>query len=779
MNAQDRNLNPEEENLLQRTISKYLPYWPLFSAAIILGIFAGWVYIKRSVPVYEATATLIIKDEKKGNEESKLMESLNQISSKKIVENEIEVLQSRNIMEDVANHLNLYTPVLQQASFHIKPAFFTAPVVVKALQPAALKTRENIPLSYDNKSRQVILDGIYRYPLNKPVSTQYGQLSFVPNENLKPKDANPDNSEFLLSIYSRQDLIPALLKNLKAEPASKNSSIINLSFRDEVPQRAENVLNELINAYRKAELTEKNALAKNTLEFVNERLAIVVKDLDTIQQKVQEYKSDRNAVDISTQGQLYLQNVSENDQKLSEVNTQISVLNQVENFVKSNKNSGGIVPSTLGVSDPLLSELLTKLNTLELEYEKGKATIGENNPKLLEIKDQINKIKPNILKNINSQQKSLNAMRSNISATNSEYNSILNRVPQKERQLIDITREEQNKRSIYEFLLQKKEESEIAYASTVANNKVVDYAAAGKNPVSPRKMVVYFGAISLMGLLAFGFITIKESFTGKVVYRQEIESKTKIPIIGEITYDKSKKPIVIASGERSFIAEEFRKLRLSLSFLGINEKHKKILVTSSISGEGKSFVAANLAVSLTLTGKKVALVDMDLNNPSQEKIFGKTSKPGVTDYLEGKKEANDIIYKIPEFENLHIISAGNLSENPTELLANGMAEKLIAFLDRIFDVVIIDTSPMVLVTDGYMLTHLCDATIYVVRHQYTPKVLIKRLDASSRINPIHNPAIVFNGVKQRGFLAANYGYGYGYDYVYGKKRGHKSLILKS
>lgn len=763
---------PEEENLIQQIFSKYFPYWPVFLSALLIGILVAFIYLKFTTPVYEATATLIIKDEKKGNEESKLTESLNQISSKKIVENEIEVLQSRRLMQDVAKKLNLFTPISQKETFKTSSAWYNSPIKVESPTPEQLKTKLNIPISFDKNSKGVILQG-NKYPLNTISNTPFGKLEFVANENYQPGE---EDNKYFLSIYSQQDLVPSLLSNLKAEASGKLSSIVNLSYRDEIPSRAEDVLNQLINSYRQSEIDEKNSMAKNTMAFVNDRIGLVTKDLDSIQQKVQAFKSDKNAVDIGTQGTLYLQNVSQNDQKLGEVNTQISVLNQVESFVKNRGSGQSIVPSTLGVSDPMLTQLLDKMNSLELEYEKGKSTIGENNPRLLEIKDQINKIRPNILDNINSQQKSLNAMRNNISSTNSSYNSILRSVPQKERELIDISRSEQNKRNIYDFLLQKKEESEIAYASTIANNKVVDYAAAGNKPVSPKKMIIYLASIAFFLAIPIGFLTIRESINGKVIYRHEIEKYTDIPVIGEVAFNKSKNPIVIEAGKRSFIAEEFRKLRLSISFLGINENHKKILVTSSIPGEGKSFIAANLAVSLSLTGKKVVIVDMDLNNPTQAKIFNSAEKFGVTEFLEGKKRADDLVKKLPGFENLYLITAGELPEEPTELLGNGKAEELIESLNKKYDIVLIDTSPLVPVTDGYMLTHICDTTLYVVRHQYTPKVFIKRIDASNNINPIHNPGIIFNGVKQRGFMPGYYGYNYGYDYAHGtNKRDKKAL----
>ncbi len=243
----------------------------------------------------------------------------------------------------------------------------------------------------------------------------------------------------------------------------------------------------------------------------------------------------------------------------------------------------------------------------ELEYDKLKKTVGENNPTLVALRDQINKMKPSILQNIQSQQQSLNAAKQNCTMTNGSYNSILQTVPQKERQLLDISREQATKSGIYAFLLQKKEESELSYASTVSDHRIVDNALAGSGPVSPKRSLIYLVSIVMCVGVCFAIIVIRESLTGKVLYRHEVESRTSIPIIGEIAFNKTKVPLVVEAGKRSFIAEEFRKLRISLSFLGINEKHKKILITSSISGEGKSFIAANLAVSLSLTGKKVVI----------------------------------------------------------------------------------------------------------------------------------------------------------------------------
>lgn len=763
----NRMKQEDENNLLHQFISKYLPYWPLFLLSIVIAVGLASIYLRYTIPVYQATATLIIKDEKKGNEESKLVESLDQISSKKIVENEIEIIKSRKLMEDVVKSLGLYAPVYEKGNVHTLLAYTSSPVSVVAPDPDSLQIFDEIKIKFDSANQQVILNNKFKYSLGGFVSTPFGRLKFIANKDFIKPAIPPEQLYF--SLLPPKLVVPGFLGGLSVEAASKLSSIVLLSYRDVDPLRAEDILNELIHSYQQSANDEKDLLAKNTLAFVNERLNIVSYDLDSIEKKVQQYKSGNKAVDISTQGQLFLQNVSANDQKLGDVNTQIAVLDQVENFVKSNTNSkGGIVPSTLGVTDPMLSQLTQQLYDAELEYDKLKKTVGENNPNLVAIADKINKIKPSILSNIRSQRQSLNATKQNIASTNSSYNSLLQSVPNKERQLLDISREQQIKSNLYAFLLQKREESEIAYASAVSNSRVVDYAQSSPNPVSPKRILIYLIAVVLFLGICGGIISIKEFLTGKVLYRNEIESLTVIPVIGEIAFDKSKQNIVIEKGRRSFVAEEFRKLRISLSFLGIDAAHKKILITSSISGEGKSFIAANLAVSLSLTGKKVVLVDMDLNNPTINKILNLPSEEGITEFLEGAKDPEEIIKHVEAYENLFFISAGaDLPEDPSELLSNGKVNELIIYLENIFDVVLIDTSPMVLVTDGYVLTGLCDATLYVVRHKYTPKILIKRLDENNYINPITNPAIIFNGVKMRGFFKNNYGYGY--DYVYGNK----------
>ncbi len=768
MEKMDRNIVTEEKESSgggQQMISKFLPYWPLLILYALLAFAAAYAYLRYATPIYEASATLIIKDERRGGgEDSKILESLDLIASKKTIENEIEVLKSRALMEKVVKALYLYAPIAQEGKLKSGDAYVLSPIKVEVLNPDSIQEFQRIDFSYDKNSQTVLLNNKDKYPINKFVSTPYGTLRFLPNK-YKFATLNSDRKQLYFALMEPQNVANGLLKGFKISP-NKQSAIIELSYKDPIPQRAVDLLNQLIILYDKASISEKNTLGINTLSFVNEQLSGMAKDLDSIEKKIQQYKSGSGAVDIGAQGASYLKNVGENDQKLSDVNMQLSMLNQVEKFVGARQNGEMLAPSTLGV-DPSLVTLITQLQTAQTEYDNLKKTVGANNPTLKSLSDQIGKLRPSIDENIQSQKQSLTASRKSLYSTNGNYNAMLSTVPYKEKQLLQISREHQTLSNQYQFLLQRKQETEMSLASVISNSRIVDKALAGKDPVSPNKKMIYimalFGAVGLF----VGTIILKDTLTGKIKFRNEIEKMTSIPILGEITFEKTKDPLIIEKGTRSLAAEEFRKLRVSLSFLGIDADHKKLLLTSSISGEGKSFIAANLAVSISLTGKKVVLVDLDLNKPTLSDILRVNFEVGVTEFLSGEKEAYQVVNKLDTHENLSFISAGSLPENPTELLANGKVKSLIEYLENNFDMVVIDTSPAVLVTDAFILSGLCDATLYVIRHNYTPKMLVKRIDENTQFNPINNPAIIFNGLKTRGLFKNNYGYGY--NYVYGNK----------
>lgn len=739
---------------------KYSPYWPIFIAFLIISLCAAWFYLRITPKKYEIEASVLIKDDKKGTSDGDAITSIQQINRKKIVENEIEIFRSRTLMAEVVKNLRLYAPVLEENKFAPKSAYTTSPVVVEVEYLDNVTPAKKVPFLYSEKDSQVVI-GAKRYPLNQFVTTEYGSLKFTANKRQFNKATNP----LFFSLEDPKKVTSALLEGLTATATTKLTSILTLKIRNTDPREGEDILDELIKVYNLASLREKTKLANTTSSFIGARLEEVKQELSKIEAKAQAFKSSQSAVDISTQGQLLLKSSTETGQKMQEVDLQLSAINEVEKYVKDKESRGGIVPSMLGLKDPTLPDLLTKLRDQELEYEKLRQTTADNHPMVLAIKDQINKIKPGILENINNQRRTLEASKLNLHSINNTYSTTLQSLPGKEQALIDISRQQNIMSNMYEFLRHKKDETDLA-SIDIADTRIVDNAEASLEPVTPKSKLIYLVALVLSLILPAGLISLKEFMNRKILFRHEIEALTNTPIIGEISMDKSKDPLVIQQGKRTFIAEQFRRMRTSLGYVGGNSGKKKILVTSSLSGEGKSFVAANLALSLALTDKKVVLLELDLANPSLSAKLNVNYKEGVSNYLWGECEPEHIIKRTAANNNLFFIPSGPLPENPSELLMSDKLKELLVYLEEAFDILIIDSAPATLLSDAYVLSPLCDVTLYVVKHKFTPKSYLERLDEENSANQLNNMRIVFNGIQSRGFTKNGYGYGYGYGYIH-------------
>jgi len=744
---------------------KYFAYWPLFLLLLFITLTSAWLYLRYKMPVYETTATLLIKDDQNtpssGNE---MTQAFDLFGSKKNVENEVEVLQSKTLMQEVVKNLHLYAPVFAQGRVLNQSAYLYSPIIIEAKYPDSIDIANKVEFKYDHVT-QVVIIGNRKYPVNQWITTPYGILRFASNQYYKGsfEDEGKDD-DFYFSLTTVKKAANSILNQITIAPSNKQSTVIDLTIKGEVPKRGENILNDLLKVYKEAAIQDKNLLAANTLKFVNERLQIVANDLDSVEGSLERFKSQNKITDISAQGQIYLQTVAANDQKVSDINVQLAMLDQVEKYINSKGDLGGIVPATLGTDDPVLTDLLQKLSDLELKYTQTKKIVPENNPAVIALVDGINKLKPQILENIKSQRRNLIAGREDMTATNNQYSSMLKGIPEKERELLGISRQQAIKNNIYTFLLQKREETALSFASAIADSRVIDQAESGDMPVSPKRKLIFLVAILAAFVLGIASIYMKDVFTRTVQDKSDIEKYTNLPILGEVVYDRSKSTIVINEGKRSFIAEEFRQLRTSLSYMGIDKAHKKIMITSSITGEGKSFIAVNLGISLSLMNKKVVLLEFDLRKPKLSEQFNIARSEGLSTYLIGNTPMVETV-KPTNISNLFLVPSGPIPPNPSELISNGRLVELFSYLNSHFDFILIDTAPINPVTDAFILSPLCDVTLYVVRDSYTPKIFLKKLEEKLRTNSLKNPAIVYNGIKEKGF--GKYGYGYGYEYGYG------------
>jgi capsular exopolysaccharide synthesis family protein len=769
METKKKGSLPEEDNLFNQIIFRFFPYWPLFLVLIVISVAGGFLYLRYATPAYDITATILIKDEKKGLDDSKIMESLNIFSPNNIVENEMEVLQSRGLMNDVVQKLYLYAPVFSEGRVRSIPAYTSSPIIVQASNPDLLDTiRINTKIYFNyNAAQELVTLENKSYPLNQWVNTSHGTLKFIKNPNLKTAETKP----LYFILVSPKEIITSVLKNLQVSAPNKLSTIVDLTLKDEDPERGEDILNELIRVYDVAAINDKNAFSSKTLSIVEGRLTQVQHQVDSIQSLINQYKSRNGIVDLSEQSSMFLKTVGDNDQKVADINMQLAVLDEVEKYANSKDHNAGVIPSTLGIDNPVLSNLLQKLYDLEINYQRLKMTATVNNPTLVSLSNDIEKTRSDILENARVQRISLNASRDNINSTINNYSSQLRNIPEKERELVEISRQLSVLSSTYDFLLQKKEEASLSYESTVGNSRTVDKAQASIKPTSPQKLIVFLLAVAFAVIMGALIVIWKELFSSKILFRSDIDKFTSIPVIAEMVdfSKKKRKEKSISNDQKKIIVhEQFRQLAASMGLYGRNVSKNKILVTSSISGEGKSFICENLALSLARSGKKVILIDLDFRNPQTSQKFNTENEVGISDFLEGEREPYEII-KHTDQNNLFIAAAGSVAiEKTNELLLNEeKLKELFNYLEEVFDFIILDTPPVEPISDAFILGEYCDFVLYIIKHRHTPKTIIKLLDQNHKIKGLKNIGIVFNAVKPRGFVKRTYGYGYGFSYEYG------------
>lgn len=767
----ENKIHKAEKTLVSQIIFRFFPYWPLFLALCLIGILGAYIYLRYATPLYDISATVLIKDEKKGSSDSRIMQSLNIMSSDDIVENEIEILHSKALMNDVVLKLYLYAPIYSEGRLTSVTAYASSPVKIEVRNPQDLDTSSSeskkIYFDYDFKNATVKIEN-KNSKINEWVSTSYGTLKFMPNPNYREAEKRP----LYFYLMPPKAVTNSLIERLGITQPNRLSSIVKLNFQDDSPRRGEDILNELINTYNIASIEDKNQFSSKTLSIVTDKLANIQQQVDSIQHLINQYKQKNEIVNLSEQSSLFLQNVGDNDQKLADINRQLSVLNDVEKYVSSKDQSDGTIPSTLGINDPVLSNFIQKLYDLELNYQRLKMTATENNPAMQSLANDIAKTKSAILENAAVQRVSLNASRNNLNAILNNYSSKLNNIPDKERDLITISRQLSALNNAYDFFLQKKQEASLTNASTLANSRTIDNAQSSITPTSPQKIIVVL--IALAAALAIGIVVVlcREMFSSTIMFRADINKYTNIPVMAEILDTNSSYKHISENQKNIIVNEQFRQLATSIKLYTRNSSRKKLLITSSITGEGKTFVSTNLASCFATSGKKVIILDFDFRNPRISETYNLSIEHGISDFLNGQKNVYEII-KRSEIENLFVAGAGTVPlHKANELLLSEKLGELFNYLEEAFDLIIVDTAPVEPVTDAYILSEYCDFSLYVVKHAYTPKSIIGLLDENNRVRSLKNIAIVFNGVKPRGFAKNAYGYGYGftYDYAYNQRK---------
>ena len=805
----ERQCETEDEKIdIQQLLFKYIIHWPWFVGAVLVCLIGAWIYLRMATPVYNISATVLIKDDKKGGNTGSMvgLEELGLsglISSSQNIDNELEVLRSKTLVKEVINLLNLYVSYTDEDGFPSKNMYKTSPVLVSLTPQEAEKLTDPMVVEmalYGEGGLEVnvtVGDKEYQKHFEKLPAVfpmDEGTLAFFqsPDSLSLKKDtmeASSNIRHITAKIKSPMKVARAYCENLKIEPTSKTTSVAVISLKNSSLQRGQDFINQLLEMYNRNTNNDKNEIAQKTAEFIDERINIISKELGSTEANLENFKRNAGITDLTSEAQIALTGNAEYEKKRVENRTQISLIEDLRKYIRGNEYE--VLPGNIGLQDPGLVATIERYNEMLVERKRLLRTSTENNPTIINLDTSIRAMKSNVQATLDGSLKGLLITKADLEREASRFSRRISDAPGQERQFVSIARQQEIKAGLYLMLLQKREENAIALAATANNAKIIDEAIADDIPVSPKRRMIYLIALVLGIGIPVGIIYLIGLTKFKLEGRADVEKLTTIPIVGDIplTDEKNEKDgsIAVFENQNNLMSETFRNIRTNLQFMLQNDK-KVILVTSTVSGEGKSFISANLAISLSLLGKKVVIVGLDIRKPGLNKVFRlSTKEKGITLYLANPEtDLMSLVQPSDINQNLYILPGGTVPPNPTELLARDGLDKEIEILKKNFDYVILDTAPVGMVTDTLLIGRVADLSVYVCRADYTHKVEYTLINELAEEKKLPNLCTVINGVdlKRRkygyyygyGKYGKYYGYGkrYGYGYGYGQEKGAKS-----
>ena len=788
---ENRGEQPEELVNIQEILFRYLIHWPWFVVSVIICIACAWGYLRLATPVYNISATVLIKDDKKGGGASMSSELEKMgldgfVSSSNNVDNEIEVLKSKSLAREVVNNLGLFVTYKDEDEFPNRELYRTSPVVVSLTPQEAEKLSAPMEVEmtlFPNGGMDALItvkDKEYRKQFDQlPAGfpTDEGTVAFFESKDtLTTNQAKEESKERHIKAFINRPMSVAkgYIQSLSIAPTSKTTSVAVLSLKNSNTRRGKDFINKLLEMYNINANNDKNEVAQKTAEFIDERIGIISKELGSTEQDLENFKRSAGITDLSSEAQIALTGNAEYEKKRVENQTQINLVMDLQRYMQGNEYE--VLPSNIGLQDAASAGAIDRYNEMLVERKRLLRTSTENNPTIINLDTSIRAMRSNVQATLDATLKGLQITKEDLAREANRYSRRINDAPTQERQFVSIARQQEIKAGLYLMLLQKREENAITLAATANNAKIIDEALADDNPVSPKRMMIYLAALVLGVGFPVGIIYLIGLTKFKIEGRADVEKLTSLPVIGDIPLaDEKSGSIAVFENQNNLMSETFRNVRTNLQFMLENGKNV-ILVTSTISGEGKSFVSSNLAISLSLLGKKVVIVGLDIRKPGLNKVFNISRKEhGITQFLTNPtKNLMDLVQPSDINKNLFILPGGSVPPNPTELLARDGLEKAIETLKANFDYVILDTAPVGMVTDTLLIGRTADLSVYVCRADYTRKAEFTLINELMENNKLPNLCIAINGLDlQKKKYGYYYGYGkYGKYYGYGKRYGY-------
>lgn len=744
---------------LKEIFSKFTDKWLWFIISICICLSLAFVYAKYTPPTYQITAKLLVNDDEKGGglskQSSTLMDLGGLMGAKNSVDNEVEILKTRFLMEQVVREMQLNIVYSKRSNFvgrelYQSPFKFNILKGVDTIKTTKFTVRKISKSKFKVTAKDFEKDVVFGESFNV---TKVGTIQIEPSVF-----SIMDDKEYYVTISSIDERVAYLMTKLSVGVSNKQVSIIDLGLSYTLQKKGEDILNTLIKKYTAANLSDKNAIADSTYHFIKERLNVIASELGDVENKVENFKQRNQLADMSEQGKLLVQNTGEFATELAKAETQVSVLNDLEGYLKDESNEKRVFPSSLVPNDMVFSNLMQQYNALLIEREKQLLSVTPESPFIQNIDKQILGLRNDILTNIQSTKNATIFTRNKLKKQLSEADNQISGVPLIEKNYLKLARNQQIKQELYIFLMQKAEETAISKTSNISIAKTIDPPKAQFSPISPKKNIIYFLGLLLGVFIPVIYILFSNLLNTTVSSKDDITNKTNVPIIGEISHNSEDDNLIVANKGRSAISEQFRALRTNLSFYLKNTNEKVILLTSSMSGEGKSFTAINLGNILALSGKKVLLMELDLRKPGLSAKLGIANDIGFSNYtIDDNIKVDNIIRPLVINKNMFIISAGPLPPNPAETLMSSKTPILIEELKKFFDYIIMDAPPIGVITDAQLLAEYADVTLYLVRQRITRKDQLDVVEELYRNKKMKKIGIIVNDIVNK-----YYGYGYGY-----------------